>query len=144
MAFSYSGDNPTEVHKIRLLIGDTREKDGSGNLIYIFEDEELDLLLTETGGNVYGAASLAIRSRLAEMARTATVRVGGSGLGATISFDEASKRLEKLADKYEERERDSAAVEIVDWRDSDIEDLAQLRSDVVLDGSTGSGFEFDP
>lgn len=142
MVFSYSGDAPTAKDKVRLLIADTREKDSDDNLIYVFEDEELETLLAETGNEIYGAAALAIRSRVADLARTATIKIGGQGLGVTMTFDEATKRLMALADKYEEREADNQAASVLDWRDQDVEELQQMRRDVMLDSSTGEDYDF--
>lgn len=143
MSFSYSGDAPTDVHKIRLLTGDTREKDSAGATIYVLEDEEIDTLLGQVGSSIFAAAALAIRSRLAELARAATVRVGGSGLGATLSFDDAYQRLEKLAEHYESREAEAVVSEVDDWSDSDVEYLETLRNDVLLDRESAESAEFD-
>ena len=142
MVFSYSGDAPTDKDRVRLLIADTRQEDADGNSIYVFEDEELEIFLAQTGDRIFGAAALAIRSRIADLARSATVKIGGQGLGVTMSFDEAMGRLEKLAASYEERERGDYASSVLDWRDDDVETLAAMRQDVLLDGTTGEDYDF--
>lgn len=70
MPFTYALPEPTA--RVRLLIADT-DADTA-----IFQDEEIDVFLDLSDGDVYGAAAGALEAILADKARLAKrVKVGG-------------------------------------------------------------------
>ena len=99
---------------VRLLIADT---DATNE---IFSDAEVDTFLSLAGDSRFLAASLAMRSRTADLARVYSVRVGTGGRGMTVSAEEAAKRVLLLADSYAELDAQSVATELQDWSDPDI------------------------
>jgi len=117
----------TNATDVRLLIADT---DSTNE---IFSDTEITDLLSLAGDSVYLAASLALRSRTADLARVYSVRVGTGGRGMTVSADEAAKRLVMLADRYAELDAQSVTTEVQDWSDPDIS--------VIFDHTKQRGFQ---
>ena len=96
MSFSYSTSLTADLDKIRLLIADT------DSTSVIFQNEEITGLLTMEP-NVYMAAALAIRSRMAAFVTKAIAyRVGAAGGNAALEIDRTSmiKNFNLLADKY--------------------------------------------
>ena len=96
MSFSYNTSLTTDLDKVRLLIADT-----SSSAI-IFQDEEITGLLSMEP-NVYMAAALAIRSRMAAFVTKAIAyRVGAAGGNAALEIDRTSmiKNFNLLADKF--------------------------------------------
>lgn len=116
----------TDRTDCRLLIADT---DSSNEL---FSDGEIDTFLT-LGVSVYGAAALALRSRISDLSRTFETRIGGGAATVAISTKDAALRLEVLADKYEMLDRDNFAAEIVSWADPDLDEVKTLNRDYRYD-----------
>lgn len=124
MVFSYSTDEPTTVHKVRLVLSDSNEKDAKGNTVYIFHDEELQFFLDQNRDNIWGAAADAIMARIADLARVFTYKFGRAGAGAVeVSVADARASLMALAKGYRERANSEQATEIHDWSLQDLEDL---------------------
>lgn len=126
VAFTYSTDNPTDVHRLRLLIADTTEKDSAGVRLYVYEDEELQTMLDLNAGVLLATAAMALRTRIADLAQTYTVQANARGSGVTISSKDSVAALQALADKYDERAAQSAPAELHDWSAADLNDLEAL------------------
>lgn len=116
----------TDRTDCRLLIADT---DAANEL---FSDAEIDTFLA-LGTSVYGAAALALRSRISDLARTFETRIGGGAATVAISTKEAALRLEVLADKYERLDRESFPAEVVSWADPDLDELKTINRDYRYD-----------
>lgn len=145
VAFTYSSDAPTTVHKIRLLIADTVQFDSSGATVYVFEDEELTTLLDLHGGNLFAAAAGAIRAKMAELAKAYSISAGQRGAFLTVSADTPLEALEKLALRYEERANANDAAELLDWSAKDLTELQDLLAPAFhrSDSERDLGGEFD-
>jgi hypothetical protein len=127
VVFSYSGDAPSAVHKVRLMIADTRERDAAGAEVYIFDDEELQTLLDLHSGNLYAAAAAALRARMADLARAYSITAGSKASGGiSVSADTPLQALEKLADRYEQRAAQADGPELLDWSAQDLNDLEAM------------------
>ena len=122
MAFSYSDDAPTEVHKVRLLISDTVEKDGDRTL-YVYEDEEIGTILDMVGQSVFGAAAQCLRTRMVDLSKAYTYKLGRAQGGLEVSTKDSVAALMKLAEMYESKAADSTDTEYVDWSLTNFDDL---------------------
>ena len=123
MAFSYSDDAPTEVHKVRLLITDTVEKDADGRILYVFEDEEIGTVLDLVSQSLFGAAAQCLRMRMADMAKAYTYKLGRQQGGVEVSTKDSVAALEKLIAMYESKAADGQDFAYVDWSMQELDDL---------------------
>lgn len=123
MVFSYSDDAPTEVHKVRLLISDTVQKDADDRQLYVFEDEEIGTLLDMVGQSLYAAAAQALRSRMIDLAKAYSYKLGRQQGGLEVSTKDSMAALEGMAAIYDQRAADSADTQYIDWSLSQLGDL---------------------
>jgi hypothetical protein len=95
MAFTYGG-NPANSSReaVRWLIGDTDSNDA------IFNDAEIDYVLSENGSNVYKAAPAAALIAAAKFARKADKAVGDLRLSLHQKFKQYIQLSEELQDKF--------------------------------------------
>lgn len=91
MTFSYTAPQYSDRDHVRFLCRDTTEASAK------LDDEEYEHLLTEHGGDVYGAAAQACRNIALDFGAKADKKVGG----LSLSWKNASDRYEKLADSIE-------------------------------------------
>lgn len=125
MVFSYSTDEPTTVHKVRLLLADTNEKDDDGNLAYIFHDEEIQTLLDLNGDNIYATAADALEARVADLARAHAFKLGRAEGAVEVSVADSRKALQELAARWREISEASQPPKVHDWSLQALEDLEQ-------------------
>jgi hypothetical protein len=98
VSFSYDTSLPANRDRVRILISDTVSTSA------IYSDEELDGLL-DLAGNVYQAASVALRARAASfVGKTIKYNIGAEIRGA-LSLDRTKviQEILRLADSYEDK-----------------------------------------
>jgi hypothetical protein len=100
MAFTYTAGSTADRNRLRLLIGDT---DATRKL---FEDEELDDILTQEGDSINGSAALACETLAIRFARDFDFTADG----ATFRKSKVSEQFEKMARKFRSRARGSTVV----------------------------------
>lgn len=126
MTFTYSATTPSTRDKVRRKIGDTQ----SANRV--FEDEEIDSMLSEQSGDVLLACATACREMAARAARGAVILTLP---GMSISRVSQPDILLKMADAFEE--------EAIQRAEPDSKVLVP-QTDELLDVSTGRlDFDFD-
>jgi len=144
VTFTYSGDAPDAVHKVRLLIADTEQADAAGADIYVFEDEELQTLLDLHSGNLFAAAAAAIRAKMAALASAYSISAGQRSAFLTVSASTPLEALTKLAERYEEKAQSADPTELLDWSAEDLRELEDLVPRVYhRSDSEGAGVELD-
>lgn len=126
MTFSYTTSSPSTRDKVRLFVGDTNESR------YMFEDEELDTLVSEAGGSVFDAAALVCRVIATDRSKQAIyVQLPG----VSINKQSVPEAFEKRAVAFEtQSSRNADATSVNVYTDTD----------AYLDGITGrANIEFD-
>lgn len=121
MSFTY--DVTTSRGKVRLLAFDTDSTN------YVFEDAEVDALLSLEGQSVYRAAACALRSIAAEKSRLAAVVRLSSHLG--IERTKMPEHLMNLADKYETKAAEEAPLEYVEGFDDALNRFGEVHDRLI-------------
>ena len=99
MTWSYNDQLATDKDKVRALIGDTNENSQQ------VTDEAIAVWLSQTGDNVYLAASLAARGLSASYSRRSEVKIDG----LHVKFQEIAGQYRDLAAQLKEMSRDGLA-----------------------------------
>jgi len=97
MSFTYTVPAASDRDRLRRLIGDTTS--GAGN--YIFEDGELDDILTEEGSDLNLAAASALRTLAVDRAKRAIYYQ--INMAISVSRTKQADFLIKLAEMFEQK-----------------------------------------
>lgn len=116
MTFTYTTTSPATRDKVRLFVGDTNESR------YMFEDEELDTLISEAGGSTYDAAALVCRVIATDRAKQA-IFVTLPGVSITKSqipgiYEARAKAFEDMAARNADADSVSVYTETDTYLDS--------------------------
>ena len=125
MSFSYSTSLSTTKDQIRFLTADTVSASA------VFQDEEISGILNNIEPNVFYAAALMIRQRMAAFVTKAIrYRVGATGGTSALEIDRTGliKNFSLLADKYEAKAL-SQLDEVFDRFAFDIDTYGRNRSE---------------
>jgi len=129
MAFTYDTTFSSARDKVRLLIGDTRSE------VFVFDDAELDQILTLEGSEVFMSAALAFDVMAGDAAKTAVML---QMPGVNLTAGEVPKVLAERAANMRVRAGLAAQVDFASLysaADSWI-DATMGRSDIDLDTPT--------
>ena len=131
MAFTYDTSAPGNLENLRLQIGDTTS--GTGN--YVFEDAELNMLLSRATNDINLASAMACRALATSYARRAIwYRVNGIQ-GFEMDRRDPAKRFLEMAKNFEETaksvvyEYESVVEDYVDSAGEDRSNYVDIESD---------------
>lgn len=90
MSFSYTPESPRDIDYVRLNIRDTDNNNAK------FQDEEIEMILNEEGGNVLYASYNLCLTLSAKFAYLASTKIGDY----EVKYTDLSKYYQSLADKF--------------------------------------------